>query len=178
MATLTFVVGGAASGKSDMGERLARATGKPRTYIATLQPFDDEMRAKVADHVRARGADWNTVEAPLDPGAAIRAAGSGRVVLLDCLTLWLTNVMLGDHDVGAATAALLDDLATAHCDVIVVSNEVGMGIVPDNALSRRFRNAQGRLNRQVAERADTVITAIAGLPLLLKGDPAVLDTLR
>lgn len=178
MATLTFVIGGAASGKSDLAERLARATGKPRLYLATLQPFDDEMRAKVADHRAARGPDWDTVETPIGPGAVIRAAGADRVILLDCLTLWLTNVMLGEHDIDAAVGALLADLSAAPCDVIVVSNEVGMGIVPDNALSRRFRNAQGRLNRQVATRADTVVTVIAGLPLVLKGTASAVDGLQ
>jgi len=163
------VIGGAASGKSVLAERLVRETGKPKTYIATLQPFDDEMQAKVTRHQQDRGDDWRTVEAPLDPVSVIREADPDGIVLLDCVTLWLTNVMLAEQDVDAALGDLLETLSAAPCEVVVVSNEVGMGIVPDNALSRRFRNAQGQLNQRLAKQADTVVTVIAGLPLVLKG---------
>jgi adenosylcobinamide kinase/adenosylcobinamide-phosphate guanylyltransferase len=169
MKNLSFVVGGAASGKSAFAERLTRATGKPKIYIATLQPFDDEMREKVRRHRSDRGPDWTTVEAPLDLGPVLRDATADQVILIDCVTLWLTNVLLADRNIAEEVTSLLTDIAASACDIVVVSNEVGMGIVPDNALSRRFRNEQGRLNQLLAEQADTVVTVIAGLPLVLKG---------
>lgn len=169
MGVLHFVVGGAASGKSAFAERLTRAAKKPKVYVATMQPFDDEMRAKLNKHQAMRGADWHTIEAPLDPGKAITEAGSDQIVLLDCVTLWLSNVLLADRDVEVACDQLLQVLANALCEVVVVSNEVGMGIVPDNALSRQFRNAQGRLNQRLAVQANNVVTVIAGLPIVLKG---------
>ena len=169
MAVKFFVVGGGASGKSAYAERLARAAGTPKTYIATLQPFDDEMRAKVDKHQGDRGDDWTTVEAPLDLSGALQAAPGNHVILVDCLTLWLTNVMLADRDLDGDVTMLLDALAACPNDVIVVSNEVGLGIVPDTALGRRFRDAQGALNQRIAAAAETVVTVIAGLPLALKG---------
>lgn len=166
---LTFILGGAASGKSTYAERLVISNGMPRVYIATAQAFDAEMRQKIAGHIAQRGGGWTTIEAPFDPAAALLAQDSAHIVLLDCVTLWLTNVLLAEDDVDAACDRLLDALATCHCPVVVVSNEVGMGIVPDNALSRRFRAAQGRINRRLAVQADTVVAVIAGLPLALKG---------
>lgn len=164
-----FVTGGAASGKSTLAETIVRATGKPKTYIATLQPFDDEMQAKTVKHQADRGADWITIEAPIEVEPVLAKATADQVILLDCVTLWLTNVLLADMDVEAACDALVNALLTCACDVVVVSNEVGMGIVPDNALSRKFRNAQGKLNQMIAAQADTVLTVISGLPLVLKG---------
>lgn len=164
------MTGGAASGKSTFAESIVRGTGKPKTYIATMQPYDDEMRAKSAKHQADRGDDWTTVEAPIDVVSVLDQAQSGDVILLDCVTLWLTNVLLGDHDIDAACDALVNALLTCACDVVVVSNEVGMGIVPDNALSRKFRNAQGKINQMIAARADVVMTVISGLPLILKGN--------
>lgn len=174
MGRMTFVVGGAASGKSAYAERLARASGKPKTYIATLQAFDDEMREKIAQHQRDRGPDWTTVEAPLDLCGPLAEADQDHIVLLDCVTLWLTNIMLAEKDIGAEVEALLDALKAAPCDVVVVSNEVGMGIVPDNALSRRFRAAQGSLNQRLARVSDCAVTVIAGLPVVLKGELPVI----
>jgi len=171
MGQLQFVVGGAASGKSAFAERLIRQRGKPKLYVATMQPFDDETKAKIADHRRDRGDDWTTVEAPIDVARVLNTAEANQAVLLDCATLWLTNVVLAERDVEGDCAALLDALRGCAADVVVVSNEVGMGIVPDNALSRRFRNAQGRLNQMLAGAADDVVTVIAGLPLVLKGAP-------
>lgn len=170
MPNLTFVVGGAASGKSSFAEMLTRAANKPKVYIATLQPFDKEMHDKVSQHREDRGTDWITMEAHLDVAGAVATAEPHQIILLDCVTLWLTNVILAEVDVDAAIDGLLQALADAPCDVVVVSNEVGMGIVPDNALSRKFRNAQGKVNRLIAAQADTVLTVIAGLPLALKGD--------
>lgn len=166
---LIFVTGGAASGKSTFAEKIARTTGKPKTYIATLQPFDHEMQAKTEKHQADRGEDWTTIEAPIEVANVLSQCSTGQIVLLDCITLWLTNVLLADMDLNAACEELVNALLTCPCDVVVVSNEVGMGIVPDNALSRKFRNAQGKLNQRIATKADVVITVISGLPLVLKG---------
>ena len=164
------MIGGASSGKSAYAEGLIAQTGRPRVYIATAQAFDAEMDAKIADHKAARGPDWETREAPLDIAGALADIGPERAVLLDCATLWLTNVVLGEHDYEAEAQAFLAALAAASAPVVVVSNETGLGIVPENALARRFRVLQGRLNQALAAKADTVVTVIAGLPLALKGD--------
>lgn len=168
-ATFTLVLGGAASGKSAFAENLCFQTQKNRVYIATAQAFDDEMRAKISDHQVQRGADWTTIEAPLDVGAALQTCPAGSVVLLDCATLWLSNVLLAEQDVAAQSDALCAAIAACPAQVVVVSNEVGHGIVPDNALARQFRNAQGRLNQMLAAQAGVVVQVIAGLPQVLKG---------
>jgi adenosylcobinamide kinase / adenosylcobinamide-phosphate guanylyltransferase len=165
---LTLVTGGARSGKSAHAEALARATALPRRYIATAQAFDDEMAARIARHRADRGEGWLTIEAPLDLGPAL-AGGAGTVTLVDCLTLWLTNHLLAGHDLAAKSLQLMDDLSQAPGPVILVTNEVGWGIVPDNALSRAFRDEAGRLNQRVAAHADRVVAVISGLPLMLKG---------
>ena len=165
---VTLVLGGARSGKSALAEGVVRAAGPSPVYIATAEAWDDEMRARIAEHRTQRdGQGWRTVEAPLDLPGALAAAGSAPV-LVDCLTLWLTNLMLGEHDIPAASAALLAALDRPG-PTVLVANEVGLGIVPDNALARRFRDAAGRLNQQVAARADTVVFTAAGLPMVLKG---------
>jgi adenosylcobinamide kinase/adenosylcobinamide-phosphate guanylyltransferase len=169
LPALTLVIGGARSGKSTFAERLVTTTTRSRRYIATAEAWDDEMRDRVARHREDRGADWITVEAPLDLAAALASASGDEVVLVDCATLWLTNHLLADHDLGLETAALLTALATCAAPVVIVSNEVGWGIVPDNALARQFRDAQGRLNQRLAAEAGLVVTVIAGLPLVLKG---------
>jgi adenosylcobinamide kinase / adenosylcobinamide-phosphate guanylyltransferase len=167
---LTLVLGGASSGKSDAAEKLIFLSDLPRVYIATAQAFDDEMRAKIADHKIARGPDWRTIEAPLDVVAALDHAGDHEIVLLDCATLWLTNQILADRDIRTESAALLAALTRCAAPVVVVSNEVGQGIVPENALARRFRAEQGRLNRLLAAQADRVAGVMAGLPFVLKGE--------
>ena len=170
LARLTLVIGGARSGKSRHAEGLVVARPAPWIYVATAQAFDAEMRERIALHRGRRDGRWRTVEAPRDLAGAVRAeAGRGAPVLVDCLTLWLSNVMLADADVDAATADLLAALRDTAGPVVLVSNEVGWGIVPENALARRFRDAQGRLNAQVAEIADRVVLLAAGLPLALKG---------
>ncbi|HMS95952.1 MAG TPA: bifunctional adenosylcobinamide kinase/adenosylcobinamide-phosphate guanylyltransferase [Tabrizicola sp.] len=169
LPSLTLVVGGARSGKSAFAESLVRAALRPRRYIATAEAWDDEMRDRIAQHQRDRGGDWVTVEAPLDLSAALASAGPGEVVLVDCATLWLTNHLLADHDLPAVTGQLIAALAACPAPVIVVSNETGWGIVPENALARRFRDEQGRLNQRLAAEAALVVTVIAGLPLALKG---------
>lgn len=169
LPALSLVVGGARSGKSAFAERLILGSGRPRRYIATAQGWDDEMRARIAQHQTDRGADWTTVEAPLDLAGALAAAPAHEAILIDCATLWLTNHLLAEHDLQAEGDRLLSALATCPAPVVIVSNETGWGIVPDNALARRFRDEQGRLNQRLAAQADLVVTVIAGLPLALKG---------
>lgn len=164
-----IVLGGARSGKSEFAESLADFFRKPTTYIATAQALDTEMQDRVARHKSRRDAAWTTVEAPLDVASALRAAAADRVVLLDCATLWLSNQMLAGHDVDAACDALIAALDDCPAGVIVVSNEVGFGLVPETPLGRRFRDAQGRLNQRLAAGADLVVLVVAGLPLVVKG---------
>ncbi len=167
-ARLTFLLGGARSGKSAEAERRAEALPGPWIYIATARAFDDEMRERIAIHRARRGASWRTVDAPFDLAGVLTAAAPGRPVLVDCLTLWLTNHLLAEHDLEAECARLEAALATPSGPWFVVSNEVGLGIVPDNALSRRFRDAAGRLHQRVASVADEVVLMVAGLPLKVK----------
>jgi adenosylcobinamide kinase/adenosylcobinamide-phosphate guanylyltransferase len=166
---LTLVIGGARSGKSRHAEGLVTGAPPPWIYVATAQAFDEEMAARIEQHRDRRGDGWVTVEAASDLAGTILAHGNtGRPVLIDCLTLWLSNVMLDGLDIEAACRTLVDALSAASGPVVAVSNEVGLGIVPDNALARRFRDAQGHLNQQVAAVADRVILMTAGLPLTLK----------
>jgi len=166
---LTLVVGGARSGKSAFAERLLIQSARPRRYIATAEAWDDEMRARIAQHRRDRGAAWTTVEAPLDLVTALAETRPDEAVLVDCATLWLTNHLLADHDLEAETARLLSALSACPAPVIIVSNETGWGIVPENSLARRFRDEQGRLNQRLAAVSTLVVTVIAGLPMVLKG---------
>ncbi len=166
---LTLVLGGARSGKSRCAEGLLSVMAPPWIYVATGQAHDAEMAARIEEHQNRRDPRWITHEAPMDLAAAVDALGrEGRPMLIDCLTLWLSNVMLAGRDAEAATAGLLAALGRAKGPIAAVSNEVGLGVVPDNALARRFRDAQGRLNQEVAEMADRVIFVAAGLPLVLK----------
>ena len=167
---LTLVLGGAASGKSAYAESLVVQSGLERVYIATAQAFDAEMTDKIADHRKSRGPDWTTIEAPMDLPNALNKTKAGDAVLIDCATLWLTNNVLAEADIQKMTQDLLAALRATACPIVIVSNEVGQGIVPDNALSRKFRNAQGRLNQEIAAQADTVVAVMAGLPFALKGE--------
>lgn len=169
---LTFILGAAASGKSAYAEQLVAATDAPRVYLATSQVHDAEMQTKVDDHIAARGDGWTTVECPFDLAEALMRVREDEVALVDCATMWLSNQMLADHDIEAETQKLLQALATCKGRVVIVSNEVGMGIVPENALARRFRNAQGKLNQTLAAASDTAILVAAGLPVVLKGQPS------
>jgi len=168
LPSLTFLLGGARSGKSAHAERLVTDLPTPWTYVATAQAYDDEMRERIAQHQSRRGKGWQTVDAPFEVVEALGAVQSGRPVLVDCLTLWLTNQMLAEHDLSAACDRLVQVLAKPHGPWFVVSNEVGLGIVPDNALARRFRDEAGRLNQRVAAVADTVLFMTAGLPIRVK----------
>jgi adenosylcobinamide kinase / adenosylcobinamide-phosphate guanylyltransferase len=163
---LTLVLGGARSGKSRYAERLISAYPAPWTYIATAQAFDDEMRVRIGEHQARRNRDWRTIEAPLDlPATIARAEGA---ILVDCLTLWLSNLMLGGHALKPAYSKLVEALAAASGPLVLVSNEVGLSIVPENALARSFRDEQGRLNQLIAAPADHVVFMVAGLPMVVK----------
>jgi adenosylcobinamide kinase / adenosylcobinamide-phosphate guanylyltransferase len=169
LPALSLVIGGARSGKSRFAEGLVTATSRPKRYIATAEAWDDEMRARIALHRADRGPDWHSVEAPRDLVTALADAAADEAVLVDCATLWLSNHLLAESDLDAQSHALLTALSACAAPVVMVTNDVGGGIVPDNALARRFRDAQGRLNQQLAAQAGLVITVIAGLPLMLKG---------
>jgi adenosyl cobinamide kinase/adenosyl cobinamide phosphate guanylyltransferase len=164
---VTLVLGGARSGKSRHAEGIVTALPGPWTYIATAQVLDDEMHARITQHQARRGAGWHTMEAPVNLASALREA-SDAPALVDCLTLWLSNLMLGEHSVGAAICALDAALAERVAPTVLVANEVGLGIVPDNALARAFRDAAGLLNQHMAARAEAVVFMAAGLPLRLK----------
>ena len=165
---LTLVLGGARSGKSGFAERLVRHHGGTRAYFATAQAWDDEMRDRIARHRQDRGDDWHTIEAPLDLAGALAQVRT-QVVLVDCATLWLSNHLLAEHDLEAEAHRLRGAIQGCGCPVVVVSNEVGWSIVPDTALGRAFRDAQGRLNQQLAQDARLVVGVMAGLPMVLKG---------
>lgn len=174
---VTLVLGGAASGKSTYAESLietgfgTRWTGA--TYLATATAGDGEMAAKIERHRTRRGDRWRTVEEPLELAAALsQHAQADRPVLVDCLTLWLSNLMFSERDVDAEQIYLSEALAEPAGPVVLVSNEVGGGIVPENALARRFREAAGRMNQKIAASANQVYLVTAGLPHLLKSDEA------
>ncbi|MGI8725621.1 MAG: bifunctional adenosylcobinamide kinase/adenosylcobinamide-phosphate guanylyltransferase [Methyloceanibacter sp.] len=170
-AGLTLVLGGARSGKSRYAESLIAALPRPWVYIATAEARDDEMAARIAAHRARREAGWQTVEAPHELPEALAAVPEGAAVLVDCLTLWLSNVMLGSFDVGNMTHRLEAALAARSGRTVLVSNEVGLGIVPDNPLGRSFRDCQGVLNQRMAPIADHVVLMIAGLPMTVKETP-------
>ncbi|MFD1509515.1 bifunctional adenosylcobinamide kinase/adenosylcobinamide-phosphate guanylyltransferase [Lacimonas salitolerans] len=164
---LTLVLGGAASGKSSFAEGLAEKCSASRLYLATAEPGDAEMETRIAAHRARRGAGWTTAEAALHTRDALSQARG--VVLFDCATMWLSNHMLAGHDMTRETETLLDDLAACPVPVIIVSNELGLSVVPENALARRFRQAQGELNQRLAAQAGLVAFVAAGLPMVLKG---------
>ncbi|MFZ1428439.1 MAG: bifunctional adenosylcobinamide kinase/adenosylcobinamide-phosphate guanylyltransferase [Geminicoccaceae bacterium] len=173
LPSLTLVLGGARSGKSAHAESLVVASGLQLVYIATAQALDGEMRQRIRHHRDRRSAAWLTVEAPLELAAAIAThTGPERAILVDCLTLWLTNVLLADRNPEAEGDQLLAALAAATGPVVLVSNEVGLGIVPLDALSRAFVDHAGRLHQRLAQAADWVRFVAAGLPLDLKAPPA------
>lgn len=168
MTIRQLVLGGARSGKSRHALRLASALPAPHVFVATAQAYDTEMEERIARHRAERDAVWRTIEAPLDLVHAIGAAGAATL-LIDCCTLWLSNTMLAGRDVEAAAGEMIDSLARSPANIVLVSNEVGTGIVPETPLGRRFRDEQGRLNQRLAECCDTVELVVAGLPLRLKG---------
>jgi adenosylcobinamide kinase/adenosylcobinamide-phosphate guanylyltransferase len=170
MTTKTLLVlGGARSGKSRYAQKLAETSGAAPVLIATAQAHDAEMTARIARHAAERGPDWTLVEEPRALAAALaREARPGRIVVVDCATLWLSNLLLQEADLAAATGDLAKTVARLGGPAIFVSNEVGLGIVPENALARAFRDAQGWLNQALAQACDAVVLMTTGLPLQIK----------
>lgn len=172
MVATTLFLGGARSGKSRLAQAAAETCAGPLHYCATAEAFDDEMTDRIARHRADRDARWTTIECPLALPEAIGAVRDGAI-LIDCLTLWLSNVMLGDHDVAARSADLLSAIDAVRMPLFVVSNEVGLGIVPDHPLGRAFRDEAGRLNQAVAARVERTLFVVAGMILpLQRFDPA------
>ncbi|MDG1458258.1 MAG: bifunctional adenosylcobinamide kinase/adenosylcobinamide-phosphate guanylyltransferase [Pseudoprimorskyibacter sp.] len=167
MGKSILVTGGARSGKSRIAEALTLQLGRPAIYIATAQAFDAEMATRIAAHRARRGPEWRTVSEPLHLSRAI-ADSDGAPRLVDCLTLWLSNLMLADHDWQAEVAMLLETLAIQTAPVVFVTNEVGSGIVPDTPLGRQFRDAQGTLNQSIASACEAVYLAVSGYPMRVK----------
>ncbi len=165
--TTTLILGGARSGKTIHALQMAEAAGRGLVMIATAEALDDEMADRIARHRAERGPAWRTLEAPLDLTGALAETQPGDAVVVDCLTLWVSNLMHAGLEVERAGEALIAALAGR--EVILISNEVGLGIVPANALARRFRDEAGRLNQRIAAAADKVVFIAAGLPLVLKG---------
>lgn len=167
--TRLFVLGGARSGKSRYAQQRAEALPGRHVFVATAEAWDAEMAERIARHRADRDARWETVDAPRDLSAALDAAsGTGAVVLVDCLTLWASNLLLADADIEQATAGLRAAIMRFDGRLILVANETGLGIVPDNALARRFRDAAGRINQAVAAVAEEVTLIVAGLPMRVK----------
>jgi len=166
----TFLVGGARSGKSRVALQLAEATNTAVAMVVTAEPIDDEMAERIQRHRAERPVEWATIEAPYDLAAGIDAAPTDHTLVVDCLTLWLSNLIVrGDDDpsIEAATSAAIEALLGRESNAVVVSNEVGMGLVPADPMSRRFRDAQGRLNQTLAARCDRAYVVIAGRALAL-----------
>ena len=169
LPAITLVLGGARSGKSRYAEALVESEPGPCIYVATAEAGDPEMAERIRQHRARRGERWRTVEAPLALGTAlVDAAGDDGAILVDCLTLWLSNLMMAGRNVPTELKRLIADLPTLRAPVVFVSNEVGCGIVPANALARRFQDEAGWLNQAVAATADHVVYMAAGLPLVLK----------
>lgn len=166
MTDVTLILGGARSGKSRRGLELANLA--PKRFLATAEALDDEMAQRIALHQDERGTDWDLIEAPIEISEVIQAHTEGSL-LLDCLTLWLSNLLHRERDVETETDLLIAALTESRAKIILVSNEVGLSIAPENALARRFRDLQGRLNQRVASVADRVEFVAAGLPMVLKG---------
>jgi len=166
---IQFVLGGSRSGKSTHAESLADAAGSNPIYIATAEIFDQEMKARIELHRERRGPQWQLVEAPLDlPEALTKADNPDNVILIDCLSVWITNVLVHERDTDTACRAMLDSLTNCSGHVILVASETGLGIIPENKLSRQFRDANGRLNQAVAAVANEVFFVAAGIALRIK----------
>jgi adenosylcobinamide kinase / adenosylcobinamide-phosphate guanylyltransferase len=165
------VLGGARSGKSSYAEGLLATAPPPWIYVATAEALDAEMAQRIAEHRRRRDRRWQTIEAPYDLAGALAGLPAGASVLIDCLTLWLSNLLCAERDLAMEIGRLERALSQARGCIVAVSNEVGLGIVPDNALARRFRDVAGQLNQLLALRAERVVLLVAGIPMEVKRGP-------
>ena len=169
MAHITLILGGARCGKSAYAEKLAINNGRQKIYIATAELLDSEMQKRIALHQERRGEDWNTLEIPLALADAITSPDyKNSVILVDCLTLWLSNLLHYGWDVNTTTEKLAHSITQTEANIILVSNEVGQGIVPDNALARKFRDEAGILHQKIAAISTQVIWMVAGIPTIIK----------
>ena len=168
MSSSLLITGGARSGKSSFAEKRTLSYGTPVIYIATAQAFDEEMENRIQLHQQRRGDEWRTISEPLAIANILTSLDRQGACLVDCLTLWLSNLIFAEEDISKATSSLIEAIAARRDPVILVTNEVGGGIVPENALARQFRDEAGRLNQIVAEAVDEVYTCISGIPLKLK----------
>jgi adenosylcobinamide kinase/adenosylcobinamide-phosphate guanylyltransferase len=168
MTKSILITGGARSGKSALAERMTLALGTPALYIATAEAWDGEMADRIARHRARRGAEWETVAEPTDLVRALTETDGGAPRLVDCVTLWLSNLMLGGHDWEAEVARIADLVPRLSAPVVFVTNEVGSGIVPDNALARAYRDAAGIANQRLADACDELWLCVSGHPLKVK----------
>ena len=171
MAFSLLITGGARSGKSSFAEQRVKELGAPMVYIATAEAFDSEMKDRIALHQARRGPDWQTVYAPLNLPQALREADGKGPCLVDCLTIWLNNLMFVEQETATAADHLVAAIAARSDPVVLVTNEVGSGIVPENALARRFRDEAGRMNQIIAAAVDEVYVSISGIPVRIKPQP-------
>ena len=171
MAFSLLITGGARSGKSGFAEQRVKAFGAPLVYIATAEAFDSEMKDRIALHKARRGPDWKTVHAPLNLPQALREADGKGPCLVDCLTIWLNNLMFAEQGTATAADQLVAAIAARSDPVVLVTNEVGSGIVPENAMARRFRDEAGRMNQIIAAAVDEVYFSVSGIPVRIKPQP-------
>jgi len=171
MAFSLLITGGARSGKSSFAEQRVKVFGAPLVYIATAEALDSEMKDRIALHKARRGPDWQTVHAPLNLPQALREADGKGPCLVDCLTIWLNNLMFSEQGTATAADQLVAAIAARSDPVVLVTNEVGSGIVPENALARRFRDEAGRMNQIIAAAVDEVYISISGIPVRIKPQP-------
>lgn len=169
-----LVLGGARSGKSSFAESAvlahAKSTGRNPVYLATAEAFNDEMRDRIALHIAQRADQWHTIQEPVDMTSALSAVPENSIVLIDCLTIWLNNLLHYDMPAEEAIAQLCQQLQTPTCPIVLVSNEIGLGLVPMDQLSRQFRDLSGKMNQHVAKIVDKVTFVAAGLPLIMKDE--------
>lgn len=165
----TIILGGARSGKSRFAERMLKIREKPCIYLATASAGDDSMAKRIEDHKCRRPKSWRTIETPLEAAKEIRGLPPTDIALFECATLWLSNQILEERDIEAESDALIAAVQSCPAELVIVSNEVGHGVVPGNELARRFRDEQGRLNQRLAAECDLAVFIAAGLPLVLKG---------
>ena len=173
MCLTILVTGGARSGKSVFAEKRTKQLGSSLIYIATSEVIDSEMRKRVEEHQARRGSEWQTLHAPINLTEALIETDGKGPCLVDCVTFWLNNLIFHDEDIDAATKELITVLNERSDPVVLVTNEVGSGIIPENALARRFCDEAGRLNQTISQIADEVYVSISGIPLQIKPDPRI-----